>query len=95
MPGCGVADQIELRPAGSKNEFPDAINALVPLAPHLKTIAIIRDAEEHPRRAWQSACDALGRANLPRPRRPGVLSPEREGRCTAVLIVPPDKPGSI
>ena len=35
------------------------------------------------------------RAPTPYPALTGDLSPEREGKSTAVLIVPPDKPGCI
>lgn len=92
---AGVSDKIELRAVGGKKEFTNALKVLVSLGRHLQTIAIIQDADDDPNAAFQSACDAMKNATLPCPALPGNLSPEREGISTAVLVVPPDKPGCI
>src|SRR6266849_11096462 len=86
---AGVSDKIEIRSVGGKTEFTNALRLLVSLGQHLRTIAIIRDADDDPRAAFQSACDAMKNA------KPGELSLEHEGRSTAVLVVPPNGPGCI
>lgn len=90
-----VSEQIEIRSVGGKKEFTNALRLLVSLGQHLQTIAIIRDADDSPQAAFQSACDAMKNAKLPFPAVPGELSLEREGRSTAVLVVPPGEPGCI
>lgn len=92
---AGVSDKIEIRSVGGKKEFINALKVLVSLGQHLRTIAIIRDADDDFRAAFQSTCDALKNAKLPYPTGVGTLSREREGRSTAVLIVPPDGPGCV
>ncbi|MFL5698973.1 MAG: DUF3226 domain-containing protein [Ktedonobacteraceae bacterium] len=92
---AGVSNKIEIRSVGGKGEFTNALKVIVSLGQHLQTIAVIRDADDDPKAAFQSVCDAMKNAGLPYPALPGDLSPEREGKSTAVLIVPPDKPGCI
>ncbi len=92
---AGVSDKIEIRSVGGKKEFTNALRLLVSLGQHLRTIAIIRDADDDPRAAFQSACDAMKNARLPVPAKLGELSFEHEGRSTAVLVVPPNGPGCI
>ena len=93
---AGVADRIEIRQVGGWARFAPALRTLVGIGTHLRTIAIVRDAEQNGRGAFQSACAAFQQAGLPQPSQPGRLSaPDAQGRCTAALIVPIDSSGSI
>jgi Protein of unknown function (DUF3226) len=92
---AGVSEKIQIWSAGGKDFSSDKIKALVTVGSHLRTIAIIRDAEDNHETTWLSATGSLQRAKLPSPPQPGILSSEIEGKCTAVLIVPYDRPGSI
>jgi hypothetical protein len=87
---AGVDDKIELRSVNGNDAtaFRKAIKPLVAVGFHLQTVAIIRDAEEHPVRAWQSVCSAFTQAGLPVPARSGVLSTHSSTLQTAALIVP-------
>lgn len=87
---AGVADKIELRSVNGNDAaaFRKAIKPVVGVGSHLQTIAIIRDAEEHPAGAWQSVCQCFTQVGLPVPPQPGTLSPQPGGLQTAALIVP-------
>src|SRR6185437_12108614 len=92
---AGVSEKIQVWSAEGKDFSSAKIKALVEVGSYLRTIAVIRDAEGNHETTWLSAIDALARAGLATPAQPGVLSSEVQGKCTAVLVVPHDRPGSI
>jgi len=60
----------------------------------VRSLGIVRDADNYPDRAFQSICDALDYAGLPVPDEP--ITPVGNNPCLAVLILPgADKPGAL
>lgn len=95
---AGVEGKIEIRSVGenSGTAFGRTVRVLKAVGLHLQTIAIIRDAEENPAGAWQSACDCLERAGLPRPIQSGKLTTQSSGiQCAALIVPDANTPGSM
>lgn len=59
----------------------------------LKVIGIVRDADENSQSAFQSICDVLKKLKLPVPT--GISNLEGQDPAVCVLIIPPDRPGSL
>jgi hypothetical protein len=93
---AGLSGQIEFRSVQGWTNFARHLRTLLSVGPPLKAIAIIRDAEGNGQQAFQSACSGFHQAGLPQPPQAGQLSqPDAKSCRTAVLVVPPDGPGSI
>ncbi len=86
---------IEIRELGGRYSFRAKISALKAtsgFAEKVTSLGVVRDADENPAGAFQSVCDALEKASLPRPTAP--LQPV--GDAPQVMILPDgETPGML
>ena len=92
-----AASEIQVHDAGGKDQFPANLKAIQIAAqtrPTLRSIGVIRDADDNPKGAFQSVCDNLRNAKFTPPDRHGYFS---DGvPFVGVFIVPDgDNPGAI
>jgi hypothetical protein len=83
----GVSN-IQIMPIGGKTKLRKNLKALIrtPKFSEVISLGIERDADDNPRAAFQSVCDALRYVNLPVPRKP--LDPTGNQPRVTVLIIP-------
>jgi len=87
---------IQVMPIGGKEKLRRNLKALVMAADFSKVtfLGIVRDADEDPKAAFQSVCNALRTVNLPAPRHP--LEAVGASPRVAVLILPGENmPGML
>jgi len=82
---------------GGINELPGFLRGFVRIpdfADNVRSLGIVRDAEDNPRSAFQSVCSALERARLPLPS--GPETPTTGRPYVSVLILPDSEtPGML
>jgi hypothetical protein len=87
---------IEVRDIGGKTKFRDRLEALMKISGHenITSVGILRDADTNPDGAFQSVCDALQKAGLPRPIAP--LQPVGDAPQVTIMILPGgESPGML
>ena len=89
--------QIQVIPAGGKDKFPLYIRVIADQAktrPTLKTIGVVRDADEGARSAFQNVCDSLHKVRYEPPSKHGEFSDATPS--IGVFIVPDGtEPGAL
>lgn len=86
-------ERIQIISVGSKDNFSKGLKAVLGQINKIKCLGITRDAEENPESSFQSICSILKNNKLPIPSKP--LELEGNNPSVSVLIIPPDKPGSL
>ena len=82
---------IQILPIGGKTLLPDSLEVLVMdsnFISYVQVMAIIRDADNDAKSAFQSVCSALKKSKLPVPNRP--LQAVGGNPVVNVMIIPPD-----
>ncbi len=82
-------DGIQLIDMGGKDQFEDRIQELVNTRSgfeNIKSIGIVRDADNHPKATFDSICSVLKKVKLPKPKAP--LQPAEGPPKVAIMIIP-------
>lgn len=91
-----ISNTIEIRCSHSQTRQANLLKAVVGIGTHLRTFAVVRDADADATAAFHSVVSAMRAAGLPQPRRAGQLSTDdSQGRATAVLILPESGSGAL